>query len=340
MKEQIPQSAPLSRTLQGKTREAKTASVSNVLQAYKNSISQRQEVDEDELLQGKFETAQREELDEDELLQGKFETAQRKESPNNTGLPDSLKAGVEQLSGLDMSDVKVHYNSSKPVSVQAYAYTQGTDIHVAPGQEKHLPHEAWHVVQQKQGRVQPTMQLQGVNINDNEGLEKEANEIGGKAEKGKFEDDEMFNEKNKPVQMIMRNVTQRNIAIARNLRQQAQNLPLNGRHPTNPDTAATSETLYALTPDPGANFRHINAANHFPGKNLAGAVPGAFMIGNHAEQKLIFHGGVNVRNIGVDRNTCQACVNAICANAGQIQHVSEPGGTFLVTPQAMNWVGV
>jgi hypothetical protein len=27
-----------------------------------------------------------------------------------------------------------------------------------PGQEQHLPHEAWHVVQQKQGRVKPTGQ--------------------------------------------------------------------------------------------------------------------------------------------------------------------------------------
>jgi hypothetical protein len=25
------------------------------------------------------------------------------------------------------------------------------DIHIGPGQEKHLAHEAWHTVQQKQG---------------------------------------------------------------------------------------------------------------------------------------------------------------------------------------------
>ena len=36
------------------------------------------------------------------------------------------------------------------------------------------------MVQQKQGRVQPTMQMQGVNVNDNEGLEKEADELGEK----------------------------------------------------------------------------------------------------------------------------------------------------------------
>ncbi len=82
---------------------------------------------------------------------------QKKE--NHTGLPDNLKSGVENLSGQNMDDVKVHYNSDKPATLQAHAYAQGTDIHVAPGQEKHLPHEAWHVVQQKQGRVQPTKQL-------------------------------------------------------------------------------------------------------------------------------------------------------------------------------------
>lgn len=43
-----------------------------------------------------------------------------------------------------------------------------------------MPHEAWHVVQQKQWRVQPTMQMQGVNVNDNEGVEKEADELGEK----------------------------------------------------------------------------------------------------------------------------------------------------------------
>ncbi|RZN84044.1 MAG: DUF4157 domain-containing protein [Winogradskyella sp.] len=101
---------------------------------------------------------------------------------NNTGLPNNLKNGIENLSGIDMSDTKVHYNSSKPAQLNAHAYAQGTDIHLASGQEKHLPHEAWHVVQQKQGRVKPTMQMKGkVNINDDEGLEKEADVMGTKA---------------------------------------------------------------------------------------------------------------------------------------------------------------
>lgn len=91
---------------------------------------------------------------------------------NHTGLPDGIKQGVEHLSGLPMDDVAVHYNSTKPASLGALAYAQGTDIHIGPGQEKHLPHEAWHVVQQKQGRVKPTLQMKGgIAVNDAVDLE-------------------------------------------------------------------------------------------------------------------------------------------------------------------------
>ena len=112
------------------------------------------------------------------------EPAQREEAsnPNRTGLPDQLKAGVEHLSGISLDDVKVHYNSAKPAQLNALAYAQGTDIHVAPGQEQHLPHETWHVVQQAQGRVQPTIQLKdGVPVNDDDRLEQEAGVLGARA---------------------------------------------------------------------------------------------------------------------------------------------------------------
>lgn len=111
----------------------------------------------------------------------------------SNGLPENLKSGVENLSGMSMDDVKVHRNSDKPAQLQAHAYAQGTDIHLAPGQEKHLPHEAWHVAQQKQGRVKPTVQRMEVSdsspsptqpkvaINDSPALEKEADVMGKKA---------------------------------------------------------------------------------------------------------------------------------------------------------------
>jgi len=100
---------------------------------------------------------------------------------NRTGLPDRLKAGVEQLSGVSLDGVRVHYNSARPAQLQASAFTQGSDIHVGPGQERHLPHEAWHAVQQLQGRVAPTTQLKGVSLNDDAGLEREADVMGARA---------------------------------------------------------------------------------------------------------------------------------------------------------------
>ena len=140
--------------------------------------------EEEELLQGELRPVQRQ---RPALVQGNLASASgapaqlRHGAPNRTGMPDQLKAGLEQLSGLDLSRIRVHYNSAKPASLQALAYTQGQDIHVGPGQERHLPHEGWHAVQQRQGRVKPTMQAQGVSINDDRGLEQEAEVMGAQA---------------------------------------------------------------------------------------------------------------------------------------------------------------
>ncbi|WP_230408666.1 eCIS core domain-containing protein [Undibacterium flavidum] len=182
-----------------------------------NSTAQR--VEDEEALQGKFASVQR--IEEEDPLQGKFATVQRmvEEEPlqahaataqriedeeplqaklindsiqraidsqpaksNDTGLPDNLKSGIESLSGMNMDHVKVHYNSAQPAQLNAHAYAQGSDIHIAPGQEQHLPHEAWHVVQQAQGRVRPTMQMQsGIAVNDDVSLESEADVMGARA---------------------------------------------------------------------------------------------------------------------------------------------------------------
>lgn len=103
------------------------------------------------------------------------------EQENRTGLPERLRAGIERLSGVSLEDVRVHYNSSRPGRIQALAYTQGTQIHVGPGQEENLAHEAWHIVQQKQGRVRSAMQLHGMGVNDESGLEREADVMGSRA---------------------------------------------------------------------------------------------------------------------------------------------------------------
>ncbi|WP_067067338.1 eCIS core domain-containing protein [Roseateles chitosanitabidus] len=101
------------------------------------------------------------------------------------GLPAQLRAGMEAMSGMDLGDVLVHYGSSKPAQLNALAYAQGRDIHLAPGQEQHLPHEAWHVVQQAQGRVKATTTMgDDVPVNDHDHLEREADAMGAKAATG------------------------------------------------------------------------------------------------------------------------------------------------------------
>lgn len=148
-------------------------------------VVQRQELEEEEPLQCKFtdECIQCQIPEDEELMQGKGLTLRAKEEapPNRTGMPDHLKSGLETLSGMALDDVKVHYNSDKPARLHALAYTQGTDIHVAPGQERHLPHEGWHAVQQKQGRVQPTGEVGRMPLNDSRTLESEADSMGHKA---------------------------------------------------------------------------------------------------------------------------------------------------------------
>ena len=111
-------------------------------------------------------------------------TAQKAGLSQSCQLPYQLKCSIEYLSGYAMDDVKVHYNSDKPAKVRAHAYAKGLNIYLASGQEKYLAHETWHVVQQKQGRVQATQSLNAdTHINDSIALEIEADAMGALAEK-------------------------------------------------------------------------------------------------------------------------------------------------------------
>lgn len=115
-----------------------------------------------------------------EQKQASKSTVQKKEpekivsSSNVTGIPDTMKSRFENLSGFSFDDVRVHYNSDKPAQFQALAFAQGNQVYIGSGQEKHLAHELGHVVQQKQGRVRPTMQQNGIAVNDDTTLEHEA----------------------------------------------------------------------------------------------------------------------------------------------------------------------
>lgn len=165
------------------TAQRQAPAVEEPLQGKFNAAQRVDGPKDDELLQGNLETVQRV-VREEELLRAKFGAAQLKQEPaaksNHTSPPDNLKSGIESLSGMSMDNVKVHYGSNKPAQLDAKAYAQGTDIRVAPGQEQHLPHEAWHVVQQAQGRARSTIQRRdGALINDDAGLEREADVMAG-----------------------------------------------------------------------------------------------------------------------------------------------------------------
>lgn len=108
---------------------------------------------------------------------------------NNTGMSDSVKEKMEGAFGEDLSDVKIHTDSGDATKHGALAYTQGEDIHFAPGKfnenskggQELLGHELTHVIQQKQQRVNPNTSSYGVPVNNEKGLEAEADTMGSKA---------------------------------------------------------------------------------------------------------------------------------------------------------------
>ncbi|HEY2068574.1 MAG TPA: DUF4157 domain-containing protein [Rhizomicrobium sp.] len=98
-------------------------------------------------------------------------------------LPLPLRSGLESVSGIDLSGVRVHRDSTKPAALDALAFTQGRQIHLAPGEERHLPHEGWHAVQQLSGRVPPNA---ASGLNDDSALEAEADRMGALASTARF----------------------------------------------------------------------------------------------------------------------------------------------------------
>ncbi len=136
-------------------------------------------------------TAQRTVMEE-EKLQMKFAAppVQRK----GEGMPEPVRAKMEQTFGTDFSDVRVH-TGTQAEQVGALAYAQGNDIHFATGQynpetskgQELLGHELAHIVQQKQGRVKPTTEVNGVAVNDDPSLEREADQWGTKAAQTKLD---------------------------------------------------------------------------------------------------------------------------------------------------------
>lgn len=108
---------------------------------------------------------------------------------SSASLGGDVMTKMENTIGHDFSGVNIHTESQQATDVGALAYTQGKDVHFAPGQFKPetkegqelIGHEFTHVKQQDEGRVKPTTEVAGMPVNDDKGLEAEADSLGSKA---------------------------------------------------------------------------------------------------------------------------------------------------------------
>lgn len=114
---------------------------------------------------------------------------QQKQSirPNVGSWEHSLEIFSQEM-GEDFSNIKFQTESSQAKQLNALAYTQGEEIHFAPGQFKPntekgialIGHELTHVKQQRRQNVQANTQIGGKGVNTDKGLEAEADTMGAK----------------------------------------------------------------------------------------------------------------------------------------------------------------
>lgn len=122
----------------------------------------------------------------------RFESQSQQAASGKGGLDKTVQAKMENAFQSDFSDVNITQNSGEATNMGALAFTQGNNIHFAPGQYKPttsegqelIGHELTHVIQQKEGRVKANTQAKGVAVNDDPALESEADLMGKKAANG------------------------------------------------------------------------------------------------------------------------------------------------------------
>lgn len=127
---------------------------------------------------------------------GNSDTKSNTTNASSNALPDPVRTDMEQAFNTDFSDVNIETNSKKADDLGALAYTQGNTITFGPNQynpttqqgRELLGHELTHVVQQREGKVVPTIQQKGAYINDDSALEREADEKGKRAAQTKAQD--------------------------------------------------------------------------------------------------------------------------------------------------------
>ncbi len=113
-------------------------------------------------------------------------------SGSGRSMPQPVQQKMEAAFGTSFANVRIH-ETPQAKAIGALAYTQGSDIHFAPGQydplseagQALLGHELTHVIQQRAGRVAKPGGS-SVPINADPGLEAEADRMGARAAQGQM----------------------------------------------------------------------------------------------------------------------------------------------------------
>jgi len=153
------------RSLNNETKDQSTVD-DQTIQLLDNDAPQQevvnQDVDKQEVLSSDF----------DGSLQELIQSAQQEDEQVL-----QMKQAAQDVTGVDYSNVDVELDSSDPEKLNAKATRQGKDIKIGKGNEESLPHELAHI---QQGKVPVTTQKDGMPINDDESLEKQADKVGQK----------------------------------------------------------------------------------------------------------------------------------------------------------------
>lgn len=212
-----------------------------------------------------------------QVLQKKSTNGGEKKPDNNvspksqTAIPQELRTSLEHLSGFDLSAVNVNYNSTEPAKVNSLAYTQGNQIYLGAGQEKHLPHEVWHVVQQCQGRVKPNSTVHGKALSDDRNLEQEADNIETKLQAIKPEVNNATQSEsstNQPLQKPAFNTTMSPLQRKFNLKEALKYYKNTKAGRRIKYTPGLVEELYKVTGTSGASLRKSALAEAKIGKSF------------------------------------------------------------------------
>jgi hypothetical protein len=105
-----------------------------------------------------------------------------------SALPVQLRRRLETSLNANLGNVRIHEDRSA-VDMEALAYTRGADVYMAPGHfqphsgtgSRLLAHEMVHVIQQRAARVPAPNYAEGVAVNEDRDLEREADRLGRRA---------------------------------------------------------------------------------------------------------------------------------------------------------------